>query len=117
MPDAGPGGGFDRGAVLAGAAAERVGADQEHPVAASERGAEARGVVEVAVADGRAAVLAQGVRPAGDEHELVGLEPLEQPLGDEAAEVAGGSCDDHAHPVRSTLGGAAAGLPEPKRRP
>src|SRR2546421_8558980 len=85
--------------MLADPATHGIGADQEHPAAAGKGVAQRRGVVEVAVADvGTAsAQLAQGLRTASDEDEVLRREALQQLFGDEAAKVARRSRDDDAH--------------------
>src|SRR2546428_10840189 len=76
--------------MLADPATHGIGADQEHPAAAGKGVAQRRRVVEVAVADvGTASAhLAQGLRTASDEDEVLRREALQQLFGDAAANVA-----------------------------
>jgi hypothetical protein len=98
VADPGPHRGVDGGAMLADPATDGIGADQEHPAAAGKGVAQRSRVVEVAVADvGTASPqLAQRLRTASDEDEVLGRNALQQLFCDEAAEVAGRSCDDEA---------------------
>src|ERR1700731_2236106 len=91
--------------MLADPATDGIGTDQERPAPARKGVAQRRRVVEVAVANvGTAgAQLAQGLRTARDEHEVLRREALQQLFSDEATKVARRSCDDDAHGnLRST---------------
>jgi hypothetical protein len=103
VADAGRRGGIDGGGVLGHAVAEHVGADEQQPVDAGEGRRQRLGLVEVAAADGRAGVGEVGdrLRAAGDEHDLVGRDAVEDQLGGEPAEVAGGAGDGDRHELLS----------------
>jgi hypothetical protein len=85
--------------MLADPATDGIGADQEHPAPAGKGVAQRRRVIEIAVADvgAASAQLAQSLRSASNEHEVLRSEALQQLFGDEAAKVARRSCDDDAH--------------------
>jgi hypothetical protein len=111
VADPGSGRGVDGGAMLADAATDGIGTDEEHPVAAGKGVGQRGRLVEVAVADvgPASAQLAQGVRTASDEDELLGREALQQLLGHEAAKVSRCSCDDDAHRPSTYGPGSASG--------
>jgi hypothetical protein len=85
--------------VLVHARADGVRADEQHPLGAGEAGPQALGLVEVGVADVGAArgEVRQLLGPAGEEHDPRRVDAVEEVLGDEAAELAGGTGDDEAH--------------------